>query len=158
MRHFLDQRPQQQEEAPQLPGSALTDHPTTSTQNNRRVIAFLCPKVALVQQQSTVIQTQIPNRVVLSYSGNKAGLTAERWQNELASADIIVLTPQVLANLLNHGIVSLGMIELLVFDEAHHCDKSHPYAQIMAHYHSAPGWSLSFSTVHFFVIYVIAYK
>lgn len=129
--------------------------PTTDNVNTEaadkpiKFAVFLAPQVALVKQQSTFLQTQLPpNTSIMTYAG--AGGSFEsfdipRWRSELSSADVVVMTPQILVNLLDHGIARIGMIDLLVFDEAHHCSKNHPYNQIMKHYHSAPGTLLFFA-------------
>lgn len=43
----------------------------------------------------------------------------------------IVCTAQILLDLLNCGFISMRQINLLVFDEAHHAKKNHPYARII---------------------------
>jgi endoribonuclease Dicer len=62
------------------------------------------------------------------------------WKSVLSTHRIIVSTPQVLLDAMRHGYVSMGKdISLLVFDEAHHADKSHPYSLIMQEfYHILP--------------------
>ncbi|KAG8732492.1 Dicer-like protein 1 [Ceratobasidium sp. 423] len=71
----------------------------------------------------------------------------ERWAKAFAESDIMVMTAQVLHDLLNHAhwsidkvdLSSFPLILLLVFDEAHHCSKNHVYAQIMrTHYRHCP--------------------
>ena len=39
-------------------------------------------------------------------------------------------------NLLDQGILRWTDFSLVIFDEAHHCDKSHPYSILLQHYHS----------------------
>lgn len=47
---------------------------------------------------------------------------------------VLVLTPAIFNDALSRAFVTLEDVQLLVFDEAHHCRKRHTYAQIMAKY------------------------
>lgn len=47
---------------------------------------------------------------------------------------MFVLTAQVLVNLMLHGFLSMSRINVLIFDECHHCSDNHPYAHIMNAY------------------------
>ena len=49
----------------------------------------------------------------------------------LKRADVIVLTAQILVNCLRSKEVSISDIDLLIMDECHHTDLSHPYNNIM---------------------------
>ena len=46
-------------------------------------------------------------------------------------SQVLVMTPQILLNVLRLAFVNLGMVHLLVLDECHHAHAQHPYAQIM---------------------------
>lgn len=48
----------------------------------------------------------------------------------------LVCTAQVLLDLLGSGLISMSQINLLIFDEAHHTKKSHPYAKIVRDHYS----------------------
>jgi hypothetical protein len=51
---------------------------------------------------------------------------------------VFVITPSILMEALRKACISMSSIHLLIFDEAHHCRKRHPYAQIMDYY-----WKIS---------------
>jgi endoribonuclease Dicer len=51
---------------------------------------------------------------------------------------MLVMTPEILNNLLASHTLPFAAISLLIFDEAHHCTKKHPYAEIMRKYHELP--------------------
>lgn len=50
---------------------------------------------------------------------------------------VLVMTPAILVDRLVKEDVTMERISLLVFDEAHHCRKNHPYAQVMEYYRQA---------------------
>jgi ERCC4-related helicase len=57
------------------------------------------------------------------------------WQKVLYHIHVVVSTPAILQQALNHG-CTMKSISLLVFDEAHHCVKDSPMNSIMKlHYH-----------------------
>ena len=95
---------------------------------------FLAPTVTLIEQQKAVIAAAIPVSVTL-ISGRSAPdqwKDAALWESCLADHRIVVSTPQILLDALRHGYVRMGRdISLLVFDEAHHATRSHPYNEIM---------------------------
>ena len=53
------------------------------------------------------------------------------WTEHLSKNRIIVCTAEVLRHALHHSFVSINHINLLIFDEAHHAKKDHPYARII---------------------------
>ncbi|KAF9505811.1 hypothetical protein BS47DRAFT_1431689, partial [Hydnum rufescens UP504] len=62
-----------------------------------------------------------------------------KWIQEFTEHDVLVMTPQIFYDLSVHAHWSMDKVSLLVFDEVHHCQKRHPYAQIMAdHYGRCP--------------------
>ncbi|KAF7305171.1 hypothetical protein MKEN_01232300 [Mycena kentingensis (nom. inval.)] len=110
----------------------------SATRCNAKTI-FLVPKAALVQQQGNFIASNSSLRVALLQ-----GITTmpfsniATWNAKLDQHDVVVMTPQILVNLLTHGLWPLDKISLLVFDECHHTQKNHPYNVIMREYFQLP--------------------
>ena len=53
------------------------------------------------------------------------------WKKEFNEHDVLVMTHQILLDMLQHNYLLPSNINLLVLDECHHTKKNHPYAQIM---------------------------
>lgn len=104
----------------------------TRLENDKRLIVFLAPTVILVQQQARVIRIHTDLNVG-EYYGSKNVDTWSRaeWQTQIAEVEVMVMTPQVFLNNLQHGFLKMNIVELLIFDECHHAHKNHAYAQIM---------------------------
>ncbi|KAL6308704.1 hypothetical protein BKA93DRAFT_725516 [Sparassis latifolia] len=105
----------------------------------RKIIIFLVPKVALVDQQGDFIMKQTPLRVSKSYGATAIDLSDRfGWRKEFASADVFVMTAQIFLNVLTHSLWSLDRVSLIVFDECHHTRKNHAYNGIMREYFQQP--------------------
>uniref|UniRef100_A0A2P2J8I2 Uncharacterized protein n=1 Tax=Rhizophora mucronata TaxID=61149 RepID=A0A2P2J8I2_RHIMU len=62
-----------------------------------------------------------------------------RWQREFESKQVLVMTAQILLNILRHSIIKMEAINLLILDECHHAVKKHPYSLVMSEfYHTTP--------------------
>ncbi|KAI8906679.1 hypothetical protein EDD86DRAFT_248276 [Gorgonomyces haynaldii] len=81
---------------------------------------FLCPTMALVQQQADRIQRQTDFKVEI--------VTETQMPLEW---NVIVSTPQILLQLLRHSFFKLQDLDLLVIDECHHCQGDSPMAVLM---------------------------
>ena len=64
-------------------------------------------------------------------------LRLQSWAYAYSEHVVLVMTPQVLVDCLSRKNITMDNLSLMVFDEAHHCVKRHPYAQIMEFYHAA---------------------
>jgi ERCC4-related helicase len=96
-----------------------------------KFIIFLAPVVTLVQQQAGQIEANLqrPVRVIV---GSKVDFSNKStWSKEFSENQLFAMTPQILYELLSHGMIAMKDIELLIFDECHHCKKNHPYNCIM---------------------------
>jgi hypothetical protein len=99
---------------------------------DHKMVAFLVPRVPLVFQQAEVIRINTELEVG-EYCGEVSGdfWNQRSWAQEFNTKDVLVMTPQLLLNILRHGFVSLTRFGLLIFDECHHCAGRHPYNLIM---------------------------
>lgn len=108
---------------------------------NRKMLAiFLVPKVPLVYQQAEVIRKQTGYNVG-HYCGEMGQdfWDSRRWQREFESKEVLVMTAQILLNILRHSIIKMESINLLILDECHHAVKKHPYSLVMSEfYHTTP--------------------
>ncbi|XP_042395682.1 endoribonuclease Dicer homolog 1-like isoform X1 [Zingiber officinale] len=110
---------------------------TEMLKENRKILAvFLVPKVPLVYQQAEVIRERTGYKV-----GHYCGETgqdfwdARRWQREFESKQVLVMTAQILLNILRHSILKMESINLLILDECHHAVKKHPYSLVMSEFY-----------------------
>lgn len=74
---------------------------------------------------------------IAKFFGEMKGMmgTKEFWDKQFAENMVVVCTAQILLDCLHNGFISMAQINLLVFDEAHHTKKNHPYARIIkSHY------------------------
>lgn len=99
------------------------------------------PTVALAQQQYTVMSHQLsayPSRLLSGADNVHLWTSQEVWNAVLKDVRIVLSTSQVLVDALAHGFVKMKNIALLVFDEAHHIQASHPLNKMMqTFYHPA---------------------
>ncbi|KAG5982994.1 hypothetical protein E4U55_000993 [Claviceps digitariae] len=93
---------------------------------------FLVDKVVLCLQQYNVLSANLNYPIGKFYGHTVRGLkTKEDWDAQIRANMAIVCTAQILLDLLGSGLISMDQINLLIFDEAHHTKKSHPYAKIV---------------------------
>jgi endoribonuclease Dicer len=107
---------------------------------------FLAPTRPLVEQQAEAIKNHFPLKVG-KYTGDKNvdNWDQNEWNKELEENKVLVMTPQILSDMLNHGFIKLNKVNLLIMDEVHWAAKTkkdkpsgHPFKQIMNFYHSEP--------------------
>ena len=104
----------------------------------KKISWFLAPTVTLCEQQKSVIGACLP--VSVGYISGSMEPTQWKnpviWQKILQTHRVMVSTPQVLLDALRHGYILMGRdINLIVFDEAHHATRDHPYNQIMKEFY-----------------------
>lgn len=108
--------------------------------HQKMLAVFLVPKVPLVYQQAEVIR-ELTKFQVGHYCGEMGQdfWDARRWQREFDNKEVLVMTAQILLNILRHSIVKMDAIHLLILDECHHAVKKHPYSLVMSEfYHTTP--------------------
>ncbi|KAF8162827.1 hypothetical protein B0H34DRAFT_693086 [Crassisporium funariophilum] len=100
-----------------------------------KVIIFLVPKVALVEQQGNYLAKNTPLKVKKLHGALDLDLSDRPgWKNRFESYDVFVMTAQILVNFITHSLWSIDKISLLIFDECHHARKNHPYNTILREY------------------------
>ncbi|KAG0261648.1 Anaphase-promoting complex subunit 1 [Mortierella polycephala] len=103
---------------------------------DRKVCFFVVNNVPLVFQQASVIKANCDAKVyeICGTTGDEK-FNDTLWQIIYDGVDVVVLTAQILLNVLRHGKVNMDRINLLVFDECHHTGKNHPFCCIMREFY-----------------------
>ncbi|RHZ64704.1 putative RNA helicase/RNAse III [Aspergillus thermomutatus] len=97
-----------------------------------RVSFFLVDSVTLAYQQAAVLRNNIDQDVAHFFGAMGTDLWDKRtWDEHLQRNMVIVCTAEILNQCLLNSYVKMNQINLLVFDEAHHTKKDHPYARII---------------------------
>jgi endoribonuclease Dicer len=60
----------------------------------------------------------------------------DHWEKIFSKNMVIVCTAEVLRQCLHRSFISMDRINLLIFDEAHHAKKDHPYARIIKDFYA----------------------
>lgn len=86
--------------------------------------------MTLVYQQSAVLQNNIDQKIDKFCGAMQTDLwSRETWTKRFTENMVIVCTAEVLHQCLLHSFIKMTQINLLIFDEAHHAKKDHPYAR-----------------------------
>ena len=108
--------------------------------NPGKFAVFVVDKVPLAHQQYDYLKKQVPRlelKVITGEPELKDEQKDRRSEDEdwtAGKVDVLVLTHQILLNMLTSQSVRMSDISVLVIDEAHHCCKNHPYKKIMEMY------------------------
>ncbi|KAL9026384.1 MAG: hypothetical protein Q9196_004940 [Gyalolechia fulgens] len=97
-----------------------------------RIAFFLVDSVALVFQQYEVLNSNL-DQPINCFCGdmNPDHWGKSTWQGHLKENMVIVCTAEILYQCLMRSFIRIDQINLLIFDEAHHAKKNHPYARII---------------------------
>ncbi|WP_400207540.1 helicase-related protein [Candidatus Methanomassiliicoccus intestinalis] len=94
-------------------------------------VLFLAPTKPLVEQHSDFMEKSILCRAITTLTGEIMPEERELLWN---SSDVIVSTPQVIANDLKQERISLENVSLIIFDEAHRAVGNYSYVLIAEEY------------------------
>lgn len=105
-------------------------------QNNKEKspkVFFLVCDVALLAQQVEYIKqnTGLKVTILKGKSSKKSKNDYQEFRELIKLTDVFVAIPDVLYKLLSVGFVTIFDINMLIFDECHHCDSNHSYNLIM---------------------------
>ncbi|KAK4231362.1 hypothetical protein QBC38DRAFT_466583 [Podospora fimiseda] len=103
----------------------------------KRIAFFLVDKVALVFQQHSVLTCNL-DYPIEKFCGDMV-LNADKdfWTKTFEDNMGIVCTAEILYSCLSHSYIRMDQINLIVFDEAHHTKKNHPYARIIKDFYGS---------------------
>lgn len=94
-----------------------------------RTSFFLANSVALVEQQHQMLCDNLAAPPAIVHGRIIDSWTREEWKELLAKHEVVVCTAEILNRCLYRNIITIPEINLLVFDEAHHAKKEHPYSR-----------------------------
>ena len=98
----------------------------------KKVAFFVVDRVALCFQQFAVLEANIDQPIArLCGDVNFDPNSAEYWEQLFQEHRVVVCTAEILHQCLRRAFITMSRINLVIFDEAHHCKKEHPYARIV---------------------------
>ncbi|KAL2153195.1 hypothetical protein VTH82DRAFT_4350 [Thermothelomyces myriococcoides] len=97
----------------------------------KRIAFFVVDKVALVFQQHAVLTCNLDYPIEKFCGDMVENVSEDFWRKTFDENMAIVCTADILHQCLSHSYIRMDQVNLLVFDEAHHTKKNHPYARII---------------------------
>ncbi|KAF9178961.1 Dicer-like protein 1 [Haplosporangium sp. Z 767] len=107
----------------------------------QKLAFFTVNKVPLVFQQHAYISSNSDIKAeAICGAMNVDNYDLERWESIFREVEVVVLTGQILLDILRHGFLKIESCSLLIFDECHHAIKAHYYKLIMTefYHHASP--------------------
>jgi endoribonuclease Dicer len=122
--------------SPTEPNSSDTSTKEKQAVTDKPLVMFIVNHLTLVHQQATFIQRNTPYSVG-EYHGNMGIDLGDKstWKKEIDEHDVMVMTAQILRNILLHAFISMEQIAMIVIDECHHSKAHHPYNEIMKEFY-----------------------
>ncbi|KAK4165937.1 dicer-like protein 1 [Cladorrhinum sp. PSN259] len=102
----------------------------------KRIAFFLVDKVALVFQQHSVLTCNLDYPIEKFCGDMVQNADKDFWAKTFGENMGIVCTAEILYSCLAHSYIRMDQLNLLVFDEAHHTKKNHPYARIIKDFYA----------------------
>lgn len=102
---------------------------------------FLVDKILLVIQQSKYIKTELQGKLFKRPRERQLRIASlcngkqDKDGYQLWEQDIIISTADYCVNLLEKEALRWEDFSIVVFDEAHHCEKEHPFNKLLYSYH-----------------------
>ena len=98
---------------------------------NKKVV-FLVNEVSLIEQQRKVLESNCKLKISLLKGGNSSKFkTKKHFITFWEATDILVIIPTIFIKYCAIGFLRFSEIDMLVFDECHHCDLNHNFNVIM---------------------------
>lgn len=101
--------------------------------------------VTLAFQQHAVLKANLDQPMDIFCGEIDTQLSSrEKWVKRFNDNMVIVCTAEILRQCLHYSFISMDQINILIFDEAHHAKKDHPYARIIKDFYAqhTPGAQL----------------
>ncbi|KAK5814983.1 hypothetical protein F5H01DRAFT_344684 [Linnemannia elongata] len=102
----------------------------------RKVAFFIVNKVPLVFQQHAYIcnNSDIKAEAICGAMGVD-NFDKERWNTIFERSEVVVITAQILFDILAHAFLGIDLCSLFIFDECHHATGNNPYRRIMTDFY-----------------------
>lgn len=109
----------------------------SSLREERALLKAQVDSVTLVFQQHAVLKANLDQPMDMFCGDMKTDLWNKKiWEKHFDKNMVIVCTAEVLRQCLHKSYISMDRINLLIFDEAHHAKKGHPYANIIKDFYT----------------------